>query len=372
MFAKDRAIEDNGPSSLEAEYARLRRGLIIGTFSYLFLLMASLTGCVAMILIPVAQWVKSLPQGAERSWERLMQDAPHVFYISVAGGVVGLLVAAGGFALVYNLLGRDRRPPKLVIVLLSTTPLFLTVMGLAGTLKSGTGVAAALMLPIVLGYAVAFVPMELGLLAMGLASLAVNQLRQRPVAINSAELPAAAAEYLNTFEADALEAGLTPLGDYTFLPERKKFRRYWMAPNGAYFVDASWIKTGQSTISAMGVSSATSDGHYFETVDQPLPAGAPAAHKEGMLTHVTYLPGEPLPVLLEQHIEVVGDWAERAGCRPLEFAVDDLHAFTNYGIAAFMRETRNDLLWLGNPYAGQPLPPLPGRPWQREDALAIR
>jgi hypothetical protein len=54
---------------------------------------------------------------------------------------------------------------------------------------------------------------------------------------------------------------------------------------------------------------------------------------------------------------------------PLKFATEDVQAFAEYAIAAYMREIKNDFLWLGNPYVGQPLPPLPGRPWQREEAL---
>lgn len=53
--------------------------------------------------------------------------------------------------------------------------------------------------------------------------------------------------------------------------------------------------------------------------------------------------------------------------RPLEFAATDLHAFASFGIAAFMRDKKGDFLWLGNPYVDQPLPPLPGRPWQPEE-----
>ena len=58
-----------------------------------------------------------------------------------------------------------------------------------------------------------------------------------------------------------------PLGDFSYRPGLHKYRRCWMAASGGYFVDATWVRAGKTTLRAVGVFSAMSDGHYFETVD---------------------------------------------------------------------------------------------------------
>lgn len=370
MFAKVSSdAPSSSPSQRELQLARLRRNLIAGAVAYGALVVVTLLGSAALVLLQIVGWVKALPPGVDRSFDRLMQDAPQIFYLALVSSALGLLLATPGFVMLKKILAGEPPVAKRLLWTMCGGNVMFALMA-AGTALSTSGFAAALVAPLFLGYSLAFVPMEVGLLAACMASLGLNQLRQRPTPIESSKLPTAAAKYLNSFDADALEAGLTPLGDFAYLPHWKKYRRYWMAPNGAYFVDASWIDMGHTTLSAMGVTSATSDGSYFETADQPRPQGVSDAG-EG-LAHITYLPGEPLAVILERHIEVVGEWVERSGCRPLEFAADELHALGDYGIAALMRETQNDFLWLGNPYAGQPLPPLPGRPWQPDEALASR
>ena len=373
MFANARAKDNShAPDSIavtprEAELATLRRRLYFGTAFFALDAFGTLAVFVVLMLRQFIVWSKALPQGVEPSWERLMQDQPSIFFISVAGGVTGAMLAVMGMVVLIKFLGRENWPTKKVIQSMSSLPIAFAVMGVGAILTSEVPLDIALALPLILGFTLSMVPLQLGLFAALLLGQALRQLRQRPTAIESAQLPVAATDYFNRVEADALEAGLTPLGDFTYLPHWKKYRRYWMAPNGAYFVDATWIDMDASTMSAVGVSSATSDGHYFETADQAPPAQLVPADPKESLTHVTHLPGAPLSELIATHIDDVGEWVKQAGCRPLEFAATDLHAFTNYGIAAYMRERRNDLLWLGNPYVGQPLPPLPGQPWQPEE-----
>lgn len=372
MFVQNQPATDfSAVTPRETELARLRLYLLVGSLLYATVLLGSLVGCMYLMLKQFLTWVKALPEGVEPTWEKMMQEAPGVLYTSIACGAFSLLLAAAGAFFLLKVLGPQNRPPKKVVLTLSTLPFVVGVAGLGLPLTSGATWGAVLVFPLLVGFVISFVPVELGLLGGCLASLGLRQLRQRPKLIDSADLPTAAADYFNPFEADALEAGLMPLGDFSYLPHWKKYRRYWMAPNGAYFVDATWVSLGQSTIEAIGICSATSDGHYFETVDQPPREGSDGAEPPESLVHVTHLAGAPLAELIEAHIRMVAKWTEHAGCRPLEFAATDIHAFASYGIAAFMRDKKSDFLWLGNPYADQPLPPLPGRPWQPEESSLV-
>ena len=81
------------------------------------------------------------------------------------------------------------------------------------------------------------------------------------------------------------------------------------------------------------------------------------AGKPQTLVHIDCVVGASLPALLERHFTNVTNRVRESDCRPLEFAADDLHPLSRYGVAAQMRATAVPLLWLGNPYAGRELPP---------------
>jgi len=258
-------------------------------------------------------------------------------------------------------MGRGNSPSKKVVLIIGGLPVALgfvgTVMVVAGSGKLGL-VAA----PLMIGATFALVPVLIGIMAIGLLNLARNVVGQTPLACNEETLPPLVADYFDNFNSAADEANLEFAGNFCFVPKRMKYRRTWLAPNGAYFVDATELTMGNTSIRALCVTSATDDGHFFSTTD----LGQPTLPRDSGIEHHRQFPGAPLAELIERHIETIGDWTEQTGSRPLIFDASEQHALFEYGLAAHMRNEFNELFWIGNPYRGQPLPPLPGKAWQAE------
>ncbi len=341
------------------ELAAVRRRLL-----WAGLPLAAVTGlaCVAgmaAVLKGVMGWARAL-KDAVPTGGLLWEQRPDLVWTSVGFGVFGLSLAAAGMWLLYRALGPERRPPLKTVLMLASLPVMLCGLGLGATASNGTlGLVAAG--PLMAGFTATTLPLQMFLLCYCLLGLSMRQLRQEPVEVAEGELPKDAARYFAEPDAEALEAGLTPLGDVGYRPEWEKHRRLWMAPNGAYFLDATLAKTAGTTIQAVGVCSATSDGRYFETVDQP-PAGSMAElDLDDPLFGGQFLPGEPVGALIDAHLALVAEWCRDRGCVPMEFAPDEYEALSRYGLAALMGRDTNELLWLANPYAGRGMPELPGR-----------
>lgn len=321
----------------------------------------SFAGCAAALLYLFLLWARARPPGAQPTLAGLMSEQPGILWVSGFGLLLGIGLAGGGLWMWRSVLGSESAPPKKVVLTVVGMPLLLDVV-CSLLLVGNLGPLVVAFLPIMFGFTLALVPLAIGGLAFGLLKIASDQINQWPNICPDDELPANVASYFDRHNSPAAEAGLVPVGTYCYEPKRVKYRRVWMAPNGAYFVDATHASVAATSICGVGVYSATEDGHYFETsdVDQPTFESA-----EGV-AHVTKLPGASLPELIEKHIQVVSDWVVRTGRHPLEFAASDECELADYGIAAHMQHVTHDLLWLGNPYRNQTLPPLPGRVWQGE------
>ena len=352
-----------------SELRKLRRQLFLALSAYATVAGVACLGTGYVLLRQFIAWRNALPQDALPSLEGLLNDRPEILATSLVGGVIGLAIAAVGMYSFYKLLGPKNHPPRKIAIGLTAFPLVFSAFGMVMTLGHGV-LAALLILPFVFGYTLAMGPLQLFLLSCGLLNIALRQLRQSPEPIEATDLPAHVAEYFAEQDVAALEAGLTPVGDFVAAPDWDRYYRYWMAPNGAYFVEATWAVAGNTVISVVGVISATSDGRYFETVDHAHMGTLPELEVDDPLAHLEYLPDEPLETLIERHVELVADWVATHDCRPLEFSADECHALSRYGVVAHLREYRLDILWLANPYYGQPLPPLPGRSWHGEDSEA--
>ena len=162
--------------------------------------------------------------------------------------------------------------------MVTSLPVFLLLLG--GVMTGiENPVTAVFVFPLMIGFALSTVPLQIGVLAAGLLRLSLRQLRQTPFPVESDELPPEVAGYFQQHDVAATEAGLTPLGDFGYEPGRKKFRRFWMAPGGAYLVEATRVSLGQSFLQAVCVFSATSDGRYFETVDNEADLGTTCADR---------------------------------------------------------------------------------------------
>ena len=355
------SVETTAADTLKAQ----RRRVVACTGIYAFATIGTLAPCAALLLIRFSQWVKGLPAGVDPTLARLMADRPEIFTVSCLGGAVGIVLSVCGLMAWPILMGRNNTPSKKIVFTLGGLPL---VLGIAGALmtvaKSST--TAAVVVPLMIGATFALVPLVVGLMALGLLQIAINLFGQTPKACAAGELPADVADYFDGFEAAAAKANLEPIGDVMFLPKRNRFRRAWMASNGAYFVDATYLKMGEAKIRALCVSSATEDGHFFSTTD----LGHPKLPEDQGLQHTLQLDEAPLSELVERHIQTIGDWTERTGSRPLVFEPQDQLSFFTYTLAAHAQQDTNALFWIGNPYRDRPLPPLPGRVWQDEEATA--
>ncbi|MEM9351937.1 MAG: hypothetical protein AAGA92_02900 [Planctomycetota bacterium] len=335
--------------------------------------LAAVTGvaCIAgmaAVLTGVMGWARAL-EDAVPTGGLLWEQRPDLVGTSIGFGIVGLMLAAAGMWLLYRALGPARRPPLKTLLTLASLPLMLCGLGLGSTATSGSlGLVAAG--PLLVGFTATTLPLQMFVLCYCLLGLSMRQLRQEPEEVAEGDLPRDAAEYFAEPDAEALEAGLTPVGDFGYRPEWDKHRRVWMAPNGAYFLDATLAKTAGTTISAIGVCSATSDGRYFETVDQSAMGSAGSLELDDPLFGGQFLPGEPVGALIDAHLALVAEWCRERGCVPLEFAADDFEALARYGLAALMGRDKNELLWLANPYAGRGMPALPGRAIESSETLA--
>jgi hypothetical protein len=357
--------QDDSPPTIGDTLRAQRRRVIACTGLYAFAAIGVLAPCAALLLIRFSEWVKSLPAGVNPTFARLVADRPEVLVVSCVGGALGIALAVCGLVAWPIVMGRNNSPSKKVVLILGGLPIALGFMGTLMTFASAgkTSVVAA---PLMLGATCAFVPLIIGMMAFGLLQLAINLMGQTPQTCTVEELPAKVAKYFDQFEAAAAAANLEPTGNFCFAPRRNRFRRTWIAPNGAYFVDATHLTMGETKICALSVSSATEDGHHFSTTD----LGQPKLPRDKGLEHILQLPAAPLSDLIEQHIRVIGDWTERTGSRPLVFEPQDQLSFFEYTIATHMQQDSNELFWIGNPYRDRPLPPLPGRAWQGEECSA--
>jgi hypothetical protein len=342
---------------------RLRRQVVAWLAIYTFAAVGMITVCAAITLVWFNQWLKTLPVGVEPTLARLMTDRPEILAVSCLGGAIGVFLAVGGMLGWRYSLGSENSPPKKVVLMLGGMPVALGCLGALLTFAK-LGSLYVVAVPVLLGGSIAMVPFVVGLMALGILQLMLNLLGQAPLACGADELPPDVARYFDQFNAAARGAGLDFAGDFCFIPKRTKFCRAWIAPHGAYFVDATHLSVGNTVIRALSVSSATDDGHFFTTTDlsQPVPTN------RGGLEHCLAVPGASLAELIERHINLVGNWVEKSGSRPLVFDAADQHELFAYGLAAHLQQESDTMLWLGNPYKNQPLPPLPGRTWQ-EDAI---
>ncbi len=367
MFSHpDHAATNNNAASsnsIEDRLAQLtawRPQVIVRLVAYGAFTFFAAVGSIVLMISRFAAWQNMLPPAAPQpTFRQLLNNRPDLFATSLIAGSLGAVLYYTGLLMWRRLFGADDRPPRLIVWMFTAMPLMFVVMGMGMTLTRG-GVVVALSTPILLGYGLALVPLEIGALALALIQLARRQIREVPQPIEAENLPRNVAKYFSAAEVEALEAGLMPLGDFSYRPGTHKYRRCWMAASGGYFVDATWVHAGKTTLRAVGVFSATSDGHYFETVDSRIPGVVITVDKPDTLAHIDCVVGASLPELLERHFTNVTHRVRESDCGPLEFAADDLHALSRYGVAAQMRATAVPLLWLGNPYAGRALPPLPG------------
>ena len=360
--------------SVDAQIEKTQRlARKMGWFFVIYSLIGLTTVGVAGYLVvqQTVAWRDAL-NGQEPNVQLLLSSPQSPLATVLLGAFMGLGLAAAGTVACLVILGRINWPALKVFGLLTGLPSLLSCAALVQAAVTQGTYMATILLPFAVAFSLVLVPMQLAMLSYCVLRLALRQLRSVEKPVDARDIPAAAADYFNSQETAALEAGLTPVGDSSYLPEWNKFRRYWMAPNGAYFSCATWAQTAAVNISGIEIYSATSDGHYFETASVTPHQSRPSGLPDDCVAHVESVPETPLKELIARHADRVGDWVCQRRCQPLEFTVDDASPLADYGVAALMREMRNDFLWLGNPYAGRPLPPLPGRPREFESAGAGR
>lgn len=376
MFTPEGSGAGSGVTELESDAARAagmrstRWRLLWGGGLSALASLGAIVAAVWPLMKGAIGWMRSLPDDTTPTLGLLLKERSDLLWLSAGGGLLCAAVAGASLYWVFRILGPGCRPPAKLMLVVTGGPLALCTFALVTTSATGA-LAATLVGPFMLGGTLLVVPLQVFVLAYAMLGLAVRQLEQSPKPVELEDLPGEVADYFADQEAEALEAGLLPLGDFSFEPEWHKYRRVWMAPNGSYFLDASWAYTGNGprgpALQAVGVCSATTDGRYFETVDQKPIGSLGSIPDDDPEVHLEFLPREPVVTLVEDHAAAVAEWCRERGCLPLEFSANDVHTLSRYGMAAVMRRSRNDFLWLANPYADQPLPELPGRAWAREE-----
>jgi hypothetical protein len=360
--------DDRRPAlPISEELAQLQGRTLLATILYAIVGCAAFATLAFLLIGQFIVWLKGLPAGVNPSWARLMADRPELLAISGSGIALGIGLATGGMLMWRRVFGADRMPSRKLVWTLGSLPLGLVFLGMVMTTPHGA-VVTALTAPVMFGLAVALVPFEIGLLGCGMLRFAVRQLRERPTPIDVDSLSADVATYFRRLGDAAEKCRLEVVGDFSYGSKSRKFRRYYMAPNGAYFVDVTHASMGTAVLKAISVFGATDDGHYFEASDL---ANVPSISDHPASAHVLQMAGAPLEDLIEAHVQLVSNWTAEAGSLPLVFDAADVHELAAYGVAAHLRDATNEFLWLINPYTNRPLPPLPGRVWQPAEELEL-
>ena len=137
-------------------------------------------GSIVLILSRFAAWQNMLPPAAPQpTLRQLVTNRPDLLAMSIIAGSLGAVLYFTGLVMWRRLFGEADRPPRLIVWMFTAMPLMFVIMGLGITL-SRSGVFVALSTPVLLGYGLALVPLEIGVLALALINLARRQIREVP------------------------------------------------------------------------------------------------------------------------------------------------------------------------------------------------